>query len=84
MSAHLRCFGVGLVSLSEEVEHPMDDDAMQFLLERHSKMRSILPYPVDTNHYVARDKVGHHIVKSDDVGIGVVIEVLLIDSKVLV
>ena len=59
----------------------MNDDTMQLMFEWHFKFLCILPYPIDTNHNIARDEVGCHMVKSDDVGISVMVEVLPIDPK---
>jgi hypothetical protein len=81
LAAHLGGFGGGLVALAEEVEDAVDDHAMELLLERHAEPDGVLPYPVDTDHDVARDKTTRDIVEGDDIGIGVVVEVLPIDAE---
>ena len=63
------------------MKHPMDYDTVEFLLERHSKFFGVLPYPINTNHNVTRNKVGSDIVESDNIGICIVIQELPIDLE---
>ena len=81
LTAHLSGFVGRLVSLPEEVEHAVDENAVEFLLERDAKREGILPYPVDADENVARDEVGGDIVEGDDVGVGVVVKELTVDLK---
>ncbi len=81
LTPHLYRFCVGFITLTKEMQHTMNDYTAKFNLERHTKLLSILPYSINTNHYVTRNKIGSNIIKSNDIGICVVIEILLVDFK---
>lgn len=53
----------------------MDNDTVQFLIEGGIEELSILFDALNTDHNIARYEVAFDIVKGDNIGIGVVVEV---------
>lgn len=78
---HDSSVGIGLIALTKEMKDAMDKDTAQFDIERHIERKGIVGHTFDTNHNIARDKIRGNIVEGDDVGIGVVAEVLLVDLE---
>ena len=78
---HTGRVGLGFIALTEQVEHSVDDDTMKFAVEGGGKCLCVFLDAFDTDKYVARDEAFFNIVEGDDVGLGVVVEVGLVDSE---
>ena len=62
------------------MQHSMNNHPMEFLLKRGIKEVGIFAHTLDTNQYVARDDIAFHIIEGDDIGIGIMVEVGLVDT----
>jgi len=85
LSSHLHSLTIGLVPLPKQVQHPVYNNATQLLFERHLVLFCILPYSFETDDNITRNEIPRHIVKRNNIGIRIVIQVLLIHTqKVLI
>lgn len=72
-----------LVIDATEVEDAMDDDAVEFVVVGFSEEFGIGAHGVEADHDVSIDDVFFIVVESDDIGIKVVTEVLVVDLEYL-
>src|SRR5690606_20261097 len=71
-----------LISITAKVEDAVDDDAMQFIPFGHIEFQRILPHPVNADENIARDNIILlTAIKRNDIRIGIMLEVLLIDFQ---
>ena len=67
-----------------EVQHAMDYDTVKLVGKGYLKLLRVVGDAVDAYEYVARESVGDTVVEGDDIGVGVVVEVLLVDREYVV
>ena len=81
LAPHLTGLIVAFVTLSKKVQHTVDYDTMQLVDKRYTEFFGILPHPLYTNHYVTRNQTSCHIVKSNNIGVSVMVKILPIDLQ---
>jgi hypothetical protein len=72
-----------LVFIATEVQQPMGHDTLQFILESRLVGQGVFFYPVNADEDITGDFLAGlwRIAEGDDVCIGIVIEVLLVDVQ---
>lgn len=76
---------VGEIVIADEVKHAVNHHAQQLCFTRNIEIFGIIAYPVVTYEHIAAHKFVLDIIKSDDVGVVIVVEILLVHvPKILV
>lgn len=76
---------VGEIVIADKVKHAVNHHAQQLCFTRNIETFGIIAYPIVTNEHIAAHKFVLDIIKSDDVGVVVVAEILLVHvPKILV
>ena len=84
LSAHFRRILLRLVLKTAKVEQSVSENPKQLFIESHPENAGVFAHPFHTDIDVAVQEITLHIVESDDVGEGVVLQILEVELKQIV
>ncbi len=84
LSAHFCRILLRLILKTAKVEQSVSENPKQLFIESHPENVSVFAHPFHTDIDVAVQEITLHIVESDDVGEGVVLQILEVELKQIV